>query len=265
MNTTMTDIENATVYKMRLIPSQDLIVPRKLYQRDEEQAKIRRIVAQWDERIANEPKVSERDGKFYVFDGQHTVIARESRNNGQSVNILCKVYNNLTANDEAILFAKQTGASSKPKSGEQLRAYVFAGDKDAIAFCDATEQVGLLIDITGTRYDGHLACISTARRIYDRIGEDFYKESMQIIVDAWKGSADSLRNEIIKAVSEFVRLYHGQYDRKQLIHNLKAVKPIKIRNNIIVDLDRPDNKKYVYQIWKLYNGNEQKHTLKMIF
>ncbi len=260
----MTEIIN-DIYTMRVIPSHLLIVPRELYQRDEERAKIRKIVSSWDERVANEPRVSERNGKFYVFDGQHTVIARETLNNGEPVNILCKVYHGLTVNEEAMLFAMQTGSSSKPTSGERLRAYVFAGDKDALAFCEATESVGLLIDHTGTRYDRHLACVSTAMRIYRKVGEAYYCEALQIIVDAWQGSADSLRNEIIKAVSEFVKLYHGKYDREQLIRNLKAVPPIKVRNNIVVDLERPSNKKFIYPIWKLYNGNGKKHTLKMKF
>lgn len=260
----MTEIIN-DIYTMRVIPSHLLIVPRELYQREEEQAKIRRIVSTWDERVANEPRVSERNGKFYVFDGQHTVIARETLNNGESVNILCKVYHGLTVTEEAMLFAMQTGSSSKPTSGERLRAYVFAGDKDALAFCEATERIGLLVDYTGTRYDGHLACVSTAMRVYHKVGEAYYSETLQLIVDAWHGCADSLRYEIIKAVSEFVKLYHGKYDREQLIRNLKAVLPIQVRNRIVVDLERPNNKKFIYQIWKLYNGNGKKHTLKMNF
>lgn len=265
MTNILNNIQFDSPYTMKVISSELLTVDREKYQREEEKSKIRDIVSDWDERIANEPKVSERNGQFYVFDGQHTVISRETLNHGQPTPILCKVYSGLTVNDEAMLFAKQTGSSSKPKPGQQLRAYVFAGDQDAIAFCEATELTGLIVEQTGTRYDGHLACVSTARRIYRKIGEEFYVEALQIIVDAWHGNADSLRYEIIKAVSEFVKLYHGKYNREQLIRNLKAVPPIKVRNNIVIDLERPNNKKFIYQIWQIYNGNSKKHTLKMMF
>ncbi len=252
-------------YTLMVISSDKLIVPRELYQREEMAKRINAIVSGWDERIANEPKVSDRNGVYYVFDGQHTILAREAMNGGEPIEILCKVYRELTVAEEAILFAKQTGISSKPTAGEKLRAVVFAGDADAEAFCKATESVGLLIDITGTRYDGHIACLSTAKRIYNRMGQDKYIEALHIIKDAWDGKSESLRNEIIKAVAEFVWIYHGKYDRNILIQRLKAVEPITIRNNIKIDLVRPDNKKYVYQIWKVYNGSRKKNILEMLF
>lgn len=41
---------------------------------------------------ANEPKVSFRNGRYYVTDGQHTIEARILRNGGKDLPILCKVY-----------------------------------------------------------------------------------------------------------------------------------------------------------------------------
>ncbi len=265
MSSILNDVIFDAPYTMKVIPSNLLVVDREKYQREEDDKKTREIVSEWDERVANEPKVSERDGQFFVYDGQHTVIARETLNHGRPTPILCKVYSDLTVNDEAMLFAKQTGASSKPKPGQQLRAYVFAGHKDSIAFCEATELTGLTIEKTGTRYDGHLACVSTARKMYRKLGKELYIEALQNIVDAWNSSSDSLRYEIVIAMCDFVKLYHGQYNREQLIRNLKSVAPIKVRNNIVVDLERPYSKKFLYQIWNIYNGNGKKHILKMLF
>ena len=66
-----------TLYEMKEIKSSDLIIPRELYQGEEKKQKVAQIVANFDERIANEPKVSFRDNQFFVFDGQHTILARE--------------------------------------------------------------------------------------------------------------------------------------------------------------------------------------------
>lgn len=97
------------LYKEMYIDSSELLIPRDLYQRTLNHARVREIAENFDERVANEPKVSARDGGFYVFDGQHTVAARKLLNDGMDQPVLCKVYSGLTVKDEALLFAQQTG------------------------------------------------------------------------------------------------------------------------------------------------------------
>ena len=61
-------------YREMTINSSQLIIPRETYQRELNPERVRKIVKEFDERVANEPKVSCRNGKYYVFDGQHTLI-----------------------------------------------------------------------------------------------------------------------------------------------------------------------------------------------
>ena len=60
------------IYKELTLNSRNLIVPREAYQRELNLARVRKIAAEFDEHIANEPKVSCRNGHYYVFDGQGT-------------------------------------------------------------------------------------------------------------------------------------------------------------------------------------------------
>ena len=92
-------------YEVMFISSSDLSVTRDTYQRELNSRRVREIAENFDERVANEPKVSARDGRFYVFDGQHTIAARKLLNGGRDLPILCKVYTGLTERDEAVLFA----------------------------------------------------------------------------------------------------------------------------------------------------------------
>lgn len=85
--------------------------------------------------VANEPRVSCRNGVYYVFDGQHTIAARKVLNGNVDIPILCKVYNGLTEQDEAFLFATQNGEESKPTPGERMRAWLFGESKEAIGYC----------------------------------------------------------------------------------------------------------------------------------
>lgn len=99
------------VHHEMVINSKFLEVPRSYYQRTLNANRVKRIAAEFDERIANAPKVSYRDGHYYVFDGQHTIAARKLLNNNCDLNIVCKVYSGLTEQQEAMLFAQQTGIS----------------------------------------------------------------------------------------------------------------------------------------------------------
>ena len=79
-------------YKEMMLSTAQIEVPRETYQRKFNARRALKIAADFDERIANEPKVSYRDGKFYVFDGQHTIAARKLLNNGEDLPVKCKVY-----------------------------------------------------------------------------------------------------------------------------------------------------------------------------
>lgn len=125
---------SSEIYKEILINSKNLEVPYNSYQRPINFERVKKIAAQFDERIANEPKVSFRRCHYYVFDGQHTIAARKYLNNNQDLPILCKVYYGLSKNEEAMLFAKQTGVSAPLTSASRLKALICSNDASAIAF-----------------------------------------------------------------------------------------------------------------------------------
>ena len=61
-----------------------LLIPCIEYQCMLRMEKVSQIAENFSEYIANEPKVSYRDGRFYVFDGQNTVEARRTCNGGKA-------------------------------------------------------------------------------------------------------------------------------------------------------------------------------------
>ena len=136
---------NAVVkpYHEMCLNSSELIVPRDTYQRALHPARVARIAKEFDERVANEPKISFRDGHYYVMDGQNTIAARKFLNGGDDLQIRCKVYFNMTEQEEALLFAQQTGISERLSAGQKLRALIFAGEPAAVAFQQATELAGV--------------------------------------------------------------------------------------------------------------------------
>lgn len=244
-----------TIYKMMMVDSSLIIVPHETYQRDLTDPRAQEIAAEFDERIANEPKVSFRDGGYYAFDGQHTIVARKIRNDGKDLPILCKVYFNLTEKEEAILFAKQNGVSKPISAGERLRAEIFGDVALAVRFLNANSALGIQLDYDNHRGEDRIGCIKTAYDAYCQFGEERYMEAMSIITAAWDGDPDSFRSGNITGITHFVDLYHGEYDSYRLIKKLHHVDPLTIpREGLAEGVKYSGYKKYLIQVLRIYNG-----------
>ena len=168
-----------------------LLIPCIEYQRMLRMEKVSQIAENFSEYIANEPKVSYRDGRFYVFDGQNTVEARRTCNGGKDVTIRCKVFYGLTKEDEATLFAIQTGNATCLTAGERLRANLVAENPDALYFAGITSNAGVEFAYDGIRAPWKIYCIETAYELYKQYGCERYVEMLHIINEAWKGNVDS--------------------------------------------------------------------------
>lgn len=253
-----------TAYTMETIHSS--MIRTSPYQRDFDEEKVNHIVDNFNERIANEPKLSYRDGKYYVFDGQHTIEARKQRNNGKDLYIVCKVFYDMTEEEEALLFAEQTGFSSKPTPGVTLRAKILGCDGDSIAFVRATNAVGLQPSYSGVCGLNRLRCINTAKKAYHRVGETHYVEAMKLIIEAWGGKPKSLLMEIVTAMCDFVHIYYDEYDHEALVGRLAFTDPYQLvlRARDPVDRDA-GKKKAVAYILDLYNREKLGDALPVRF
>ena len=253
-------------YQLMVIHSSQLVYPRELYQRGVERKRVELIAAHFNEYVANEPKVSFRNGQFIVTDGQHTIEGRILRNGGKDLPILCKVYTGMTVEQEALLFAQQTGESARLTPGDKMRAMIYGGDPECMAFLKATEAVGLKLDYSQRRGKYRLGCIGTAFEEFKRVGPDRYKEALSIIVDAWNGDPESLRAETIQSVIRFIELYRDEYDPRRLVTRLHKTDPLTIyREGRAMGVNMAGYKKYLYQVYCIYNGSSKKKVLPMKF
>lgn len=253
-------------YRQMKIPASQLIIPRETYQRPFTSNRAKEIAANFDERIANEPKVSYRDGKYYVFDGQHTVAARVILNGGNDLLITCKVYYGMTEKEEALLFAQQTGISAPLSAGARIRAEIFGEDPIAAAFFAANDTIGIHLDYDHARGLNRIGCVKTAFNAYKRIGEERYKEALTLLKAAWDGEPDSFRTENVLAITYFVDLYHGQYCPQRLVTQLHGSDPLMIyREGRAMGIKLSGYKKYLFQLLCIYNGNSKQYSLPMKF
>ena len=260
----MTKTHIKTPYEFRKINTVDLIVPKE-YQRSLNQDKVNEIVAKFDENILNEPKVSYRNGRYYGFDGQPTIAALKKMNGGKDLFIICKVYTGFTEAQEALLFALQNGSSSAISSGATMKALIFGGDPEAIAFLEATEEVGFHLGYTMSPGLYRINCINTAFGLYRKHGKEVYQTGLRILKGAWEGNPDSLRSKVLCAVYDFITLYYGEYKEDRLIGRLQAADPKALYWKGMLDTTLQGSKRFLNQIYRTYNGFSKVNALPLKF
>ena len=133
--------------------------------------------------------------------------------------IRCKVFYGLTKEDEATLFAIQTGNATCLTAGERLRANLVAENPDALYFVGITSNAGAEFAYDGIRAPWKIYCIGTAYELYKQYGCERYVEMLHIINEAWKGNVDSYLAGVIRGVTRFISVYEGEYDRERLVRS----------------------------------------------
>ena len=240
-------------YQMVVIHSSKLIYPRELYQRGIQRKRVELIAKDFNEYTANEPKVSFRNGRYYVTDGQHTIEARILRNGGKDLPILCKIYTGLTMQQEALFFAEQNGHAAPLTAGIKLRAKVVGEDAPSVAFLAATNRVGLDFNYDSLQLSAYrISCVGTALKLYNQMGEKIYCEALRLIVAAWEGKPDSFRATDMRAMMHYVELNNGEISKESetmVMNDLRAhFRPVFLNRLDETIMFKPLTKQNVYAI-----------------
>lgn len=249
----------ANEYKYGKLNS-DKILSDKEYQRPLDTRRVKRIVDNFNPKLVNPVKVSHRDDKYYVFDGQHTLKALVLRNGGKDLPVECKIYENLTQEQEAELFAEQNGISRTVDIASKMRAKHLAGDKEISELKKGIESTGILFDFSKNKAANKIICYNAVFKIYKQHQIEWLKDILQIILEAWNGDEESLRKEIISGISIFCDTYKGNYDRSELIRKLSKVSAVQILRDGSVTRYGGD-KRFARQILNIYNKKRTSNRL----
>ena len=243
-------------YEYRQINSKQLIV-EKGYQRDLDMKTVAKILANFDPNLVNPIKASYRNGKFYVFDGQHTLAALKTRNNNKDLMVDCKVFYGLTDIDESHLFSKQRGVSRNVNIAELFKSELYGGNKEITNLVKVTEKQGFIISFNKSMTNYHIRCLSKIYNIYKVQGVGDYVAILQILKRAWDGDINSLKAEIIGGLAVFHKKYKGSYDEKRLVSRLQNVSPsVIIREG--KSYSSGGDTRFAKQILMIYNKNIKK-------
>lgn len=243
--------ETEANFTYRMINSQD-IVSDDSYQRPVDYRRVKKIVSGFNPQLVNPIKVSKRDGKYYVFDGQHTLRALVLRNDEKDLPVECKVYENLTKEQEAKLFSEQNGFSKGVDINAKLKALYVAGDVNIIELKSGIEKAGFIFDFSNSKGNRKIVCCRTVYDIYRKSSIETLQKVLQIIMEAWGGESDSIRKEIISGVYLFHVKYEGEYDERTLVDKLRKTAAVKIVRDGSASISG-GNKRFARQILNIYN------------
>ena len=107
-----------------------------------------------------------------------------------------QVYYGLSYEDEAYLFALQSGESKDVAFNTRLRALMLSGSREATDFRAYTAQAGFqLADSTGSATKNTIAAIAKAYRLYKEYGPEQYVQILRLIADTWNLSLIHIYSE----------------------------------------------------------------------
>ena len=216
------DLGNGCSYEYGQLMSSEL--SSAPYQRPVDANRVKKIAEDFDPRLVNCLKVSKRDGKFYVFDGAHTLAALKMVKGNTPFKVDCKIFNNLSYEDEAYLFALQSGNSKEVAFNYRLKAMLISNSEEALAFRKHTENTGLCLSENGcTASKNTIAALAKAYKLYEKFGWQRYEDILNLIHDTWNGEKWSLSGYMLGGVSVFLNAYAESFSRDRFIKRLAGV------------------------------------------
>lgn len=243
-------------YKV-LKPSQLKCDP--LYQRQLEMKRVENIAKEFNGDIFNEPKVSYRDGTYWIFNGQHSVAVWKKIHNNEDKPLTCKVYRGMTWLDECEAFIAQNGLDKDPTTNEKLKAAYNSNDPDVTDMVSKAELCGFTVDFIASKTPTRIVATSALIKAYKSLGSDAFLDMMTAIRDSWYGDIDAVSQQIISGMATFYKTYWGYFERTDLVAKLKRVKP----GDIIREGKSCTTRRNAYsqEICKIYNVKRSSRKL----
>ena len=184
-----------------LVPNSDLLhAPSALA--------VAKMLANFDARLVDPIKVSERDGKLYQIDGTKTmaVLTELHQQKGvQTFPVMCRIYTGLTPEDEARIYATTDDFHDHLPMAYKIRALLIAKDPEIMDFIETTKASGF--DIRPGNYkphDGFVCAIVMAFRCYRKLGSKEYLRMLKILMRTWAGASWSVTRNMLGGMTLFM-------------------------------------------------------------
>ena len=241
-----------------LVPVEDLHIDES-YQRPV-QNHVRTIAEEWDDMKCDPLKINYReDGYFYVWDGQHRLVALKMMGIDY---VLCVITVGLTQKQEAALFGCQGNGIKKPDPYNIFKANVCSGEEIDTAIKDMCDKYDLLVNRNNKRA-GNLSCLTLAREIFKRGAEDreYFEWVLELLHKAkWNEFPQSHCHRVINSLYE-IRKGFGEeniFVQRKLVEYLENTNPDDLLMNATIKYPqfKDGSKKLKLFLLDIVNGDD---------
>ena len=205
------------------------LVSNQEYQRNLSMNHVEKTAEHFDLYQINPVKVSRRGGINYVFDGQHTIETVFLVSGSRETPVWCMVYDDLSYEHEADIFANQMKYTKKLQPIEIFEANIEAGNPDQKIIKELVESYGLTIGAYKT--PGVISAVSTIENIYFKYGFHVLNRVLRLCVGTWEGDLNSFSANIFNALTKIVVTYNGILDDELFKEKVGAISPKVLSRN----------------------------------
>ena len=238
--------------KIMLLNTADLVSSQP-YQRDLDQKKIAQIVSNYDKHKFGIPKVSYRDGKYYVYDGQHRTVAIKTLNGNKDCFIQCEVHFGLTYEDEAAYFAQQYDGATRVDLMYQWRAWYEAKKEPVYTIVNTVSGIGIEVPFTKAKAKNRIIALKQLNDMWKKLGQKDTLYLLGLMKQFWNGDQNTYNKNIMEGMKEFYSTYKGDIDESIFVKQMKKTDPIRIEARGKTDLVSTGGLKFAKMIWDDYN------------
>jgi len=217
------------------------------YQRDPEEARVQRIVDDFDHsifgvihlaiRAQGEPDAGAQGepdagaqgepdagaqgepdaGKMFVTDGWHRVCAAKERG---LKSIPAVIVEGTTIKDEAKMFARQSENHKNISQFHKFQAHAVAERDEELGIATILSDHQLKVGPSATSALNQIGAISTLRTIYRRSPE-LLNDTLSLILTVWPKSKAGLEDKFLKGVSDFLYVYERELSWEDVLLSFK--------------------------------------------
>ena len=237
------------------------LVSSQAYQRDIDQKEVAYIVSNFDPHQFGIIKVSYRDGKYYVYDGQHRITAFKVLNGNQDGFVKCEVHYGLTYEDEAKYFADQYLGAKKVDLIYRWRALYEAKNEHVYSIINSVRAIGIEVKFTKSKASNRIIAFKQLNDMWTKLGSEETLRILTLLKRAWESDVNGFDGNILLGMREFFYTYSEEINEETFVKRMKKQIP-----SVLVVEGKKDKLSihglnYAKVIWDKYNNGLRSRRL----
>lgn len=190
-------------------------------QRELKPSRVDHISSKFDVDLMGYPVVSERDGHFWILDGQARIGALKAwLGDWKGQQVQCRVFAGLTVEQEAEIFLELNDFTQVSAYAKFMNA-VTAGRPVETDIDRIVRATDLLVS-RDSSLDNTVSCVSTLIKVYRRGGPPIFARSLRVVRDAY--GKPGMEAAVLDGVGLLCQRYNGELAEVDAVAKLGGVR-----------------------------------------